>query len=125
MITINVNEGQYVKPGDQLLRLLPDLGIEVEAEVRPEAYNSISIGQIISGTLRNASYDLKVRALIVEQNQRTGSRLIRLQFVSPPMDHFVLGESIALTLPIGKTSERINCERYSVRVEAASSRGHC
>ena len=95
VITINVTEGQYVKPGDQLFRLLPDLGIEVEAEVRPEAYNSMSIGQIISGTLRDASYDLKVRALIAEQNQRTGSRLIRLQFVSPPKGDFVLGESIA------------------------------
>ena len=84
VITINVTEGQYVKPGDQLFRLLPDLGIEIEAEVRPEAYNSMSIGQIISGTLRHASYDLKVRALIAEQNQRTGSRLIRLQFLSPP-----------------------------------------
>ena len=66
----------------------------------------MSIGQIISGTLRNASYDLKVRALIAEQNQRTGSRLIRLQFVSPPVGHFVLEESIDLTLPIGKTSEK-------------------
>jgi membrane fusion protein (multidrug efflux system) len=114
VITINVTEGQYVKPGDQLFRLLPDLGIEVEAEVRPEAYNSMSTGQIISGTLRNASYDLKVRALIAEQNQRTGSRLIRLQFVSPPMGHLVLGESIELTLPIGKTSEKITIAKDAV-----------
>lgn len=114
MITINVTEGQYVKPGDQLFRLLPDLGIEIEAEVRPEAYNSMSIGQIISGTLRDASYDLKVRALLAEQNQRTGSRLIRLQFVSPPVGNFVLGESIDLTLPIGKTSDKITIAKDAV-----------
>ena len=114
MITINVTEGQYVKPGDQLFRLLPDLGIEIEAEVRPEAYNSMSIGQIISGTLRDASYDLKVRALLAEQNQRTGSRLIRLQFVSLPVGNFVLGESIDLTLPIGKTSDKITIAKDAV-----------
>ncbi|MEE2820255.1 MAG: efflux RND transporter periplasmic adaptor subunit [Pseudomonadota bacterium] len=114
VITINVTEGEYVKPGDQLFRLLPDLGIEIEAEVRPEAYNSMSIGQIISGTLRHASYDLKVRALIAEQNQRTGSRLIRLQFLSPPVGNFVLGESIDLTLPIGKITDKITVAKDAV-----------
>ena len=114
VIDVNVTEGQYVKPGDQLFRLLPDLGVEVEAEVRPEAYNSVAVGQIVSGQLRNASYDLKVRALIAEQNQRTGSRVIRLQFVSPPEANLVLGESIDLKLPIGQTSEQVTIAKDAV-----------
>ena len=114
LIAVNVTEGQYVKPGDQLFRLLPDLGVEVEAEVRPEAYDSMSVGQIVSGKLRNILYDLKVRALIAEQNQRTGSRLIRLQFVSPAAGNFVLGESIDLMLPIGQTTDQITIAKDAV-----------
>ncbi len=121
VIDVSVTEGQYVKPGDQLFRLLPNFGVEIEAEVRPEAYNSMSVGQIVSGQLRKTSYDLKVRALIAEQNQRTGSRVIRLQFVSPPEANLVLGESIDLELPIGQMSEQVTISKDAV---IPSKEGH-
>ena len=107
IIEVNVTEGQYVRSGDRLFQLLPDSGVEVEAEVRPEAYESVSVGQIVTGNIRQSLYDLKVRALIAEQNQRTGSRMIRMQFVSPPESNLVLGEPVDLRLPIGKMSEQI------------------
>ena len=114
IIEVNVTEGQYVRSGDRLFQLLPDLGVEVEAEVRPEAYESVSVGQIITGKIRQSFYDLKVRALIAEQNQRTGSRTIRLQFVSPPKESLVLGEPIDLRLPIGQMSEQITIAKDAV-----------
>ena len=70
IIEVNVTEGQYVRSGDRLFQLLPDLGVEVEAEVRPEAYESVSVGQVITGKIRQSFYDLKVRALIAEQNPK-------------------------------------------------------
>ena len=114
IIDVSVSDGQYVKPGDPLFRILPDSGVEVEAEVRPEAYESLSVGQIVSGQLRNTNYDLKVRALIAEQNQRTGSRVIRLQFVSPPESNLVLGETIDLRLPIGELTEQVTIAKNAV-----------
>ena len=54
IIEVNVTEGQYVRSGDRLFQLLPDLGVEVEAEVRPEAYESVSVGQIITGKIRQS-----------------------------------------------------------------------
>ena len=114
IIEVNVTEGQYVRSGDRLFQLLPDLGLEVEAEVRPEAYESVSVGQVITGKIRQSLYDLKVRALIAEQNQRTGSRAIRLQFVSPPKENLVLGEPIDLRLPIGQMSEQVTIAKDAV-----------
>ena len=114
IIEVNVTEGQYVRSGDRLFQLLPDLGVEVEAEVRPEAYESVSVGQVITGKIRQSFYDLKVRALIAEQNQRTGSRTIRLQFVSPPKESLVLGEPIDLRLPIGQMNEQITIAKDAV-----------
>lgn len=114
VIEVSVTEGQYVKPGDQLFQLLPVLGVEVEAEVRPEAYESTLVGQIVSGKIRKSSVDLKVRALIAKQNQRTGSRVIRLEFVSPPKANLVLGESIDLKLPIGQLTEQVTVAKDAV-----------
>lgn len=121
ILEVSVTEGQYVKSGDQLFQLLPELGVEVEVEVRPEAYESMAVGQVVSGQLRNSPVDLRVRALIAEQNQRTGSRVIRLEFVSPPKPNLVLGESIDLKLPIGQRTERVTIAKDSV---IPSKEGH-
>jgi len=74
----------------------------------------MSVGQIVSGQLRKSSADLKVRALIAEQNQRTGSRVIRLAFVSPPKASLVLGESIDLKLPIGQLTDQVTIAKDAV-----------
>ena len=101
IIKVSVTDGQYVRAGDQLFSVLPDLGLEVEVEVRPEVYETMKVGQVVSGQLRKNSQDLKVRALLAEQNQRTGSRVIRFEFIIQPIDTVVLGESVVLKLPIG------------------------
>ena len=114
VLEVNVAEGQYVRPGDRLFQLLPSNGIEVEVDVRPEAYDAVKVGQIVKGSLRNLDYDLKVRALIAEQNQRTGSRVIRLLFVKSPKAPMVLGESIDLKLPLGESATQVTISKDAV-----------
>ena len=114
IIEVSVTDGQYVRAGDQLFRVLPDLGVEVEVEVRPEVYETAKVGQVVSGQLRKNAHDLKVRALLAEQNQRTGSRIIRLQFISQQTNTLVLGEPIELKLPIGKMLDQITIAKDAV-----------
>ena len=114
IIEVSVTDGQYVRAGDQLFRILPDLGVEIEVEVRPEVYETAKVGQVVSGQLRNKAHDLKVRALLAEQNQRTGSRIMRLQFISQQTNPLVLGEPIELKLPIGKMLDQITIAKDAV-----------
>ena len=114
IIEVSVTDGQFVRAGDQLFRVLPDLGVEVEVEVRPEVYETVKVGLVVSGQLRKNAYDLKVRALLAEQNQRTGSRIIRLQFISKLTNRLVLGEPIELKLPIGKMLDQITIAKDAV-----------
>ena len=85
----------------------------MEAEVRPEAYESVSVGQIITGKIRQSFYDLKVRALIAERIKEQISNY-PLQFVNPPKENLVLREPIDLRLPIGQMSEQITIAKDAV-----------
>jgi membrane fusion protein (multidrug efflux system) len=114
VIEANVNRGQYVRPGDKLFSLIPDSGIEVEVDLRPEAYEALKVGQVIRGRLRGNSYALKVRALLAQQNQRTGSRVARLLFAQAPEVALVLGESIDLKLPLGELASQVTVAKDAV-----------
>jgi len=114
VIAASVNEGQYVRTGDPLFEILPDDGLELDAEVRADAFESLQVGQTLAASLRGQPIDVVIRALLAEQNPRTGGRSIRLRFVTPPTIPLVVGESAALELPVGAQSELVTVAKDAI-----------
>ena len=114
VVSVAASEGRYTKLGDQLFEILPDRGIELEVEVRAEAYDALQVGQIVSTQLRGQQTDLKVRALLPEQNQRTGSRVVRLSITKLPTNGLVIGESVEVRLPTGPLEKRVTISKNAV-----------
>lgn len=114
VIATTVNAGQYVRTGDTLFEVLPDDGLELDAEVRADAYESLQVGQTLAALLRGQPVDVVVRALLATQNPRTGGRNIRLQFKDLPAVGLVVGEAVTLELPIGQESTLVTVPKDAI-----------
>jgi RND family efflux transporter MFP subunit len=114
VIAASVNEGQYVRIGDPLFEILPDDGLELDAEVRADAFESLAVGQILAASLRGQPVDVVIRALLAEQNPRTGGRSVRLKFETIPEMPLVVGESAILELPVGTGSELVTVAKDAI-----------
>ncbi len=114
VIAASVNEGQYVRTGDPLFEILPDDGLELDAEVRADAFESLQVGQMLAASLRGQPVDVVIRALLAEQNPRTGGRSIRLKFSTIPTIPLVVGETATLELPVGTQSELVTVAKDAI-----------
>ena len=101
LVSATAQAGQYVRTGDTLFEILPDTALELDAEIRADAYDALSVGQVMTARLRDRVFDIRVRALLAEQNQRTGARNVRLQFIKAPEMALVVGETADIELPVG------------------------
>lgn len=122
VIAASVSEGQYVKTGDTLFEILPDDGLELDAEVRADAFNALEIGQTLTASLRDASVEVQVRALLAEENPRTGGRSVRLslpQSVSAPL---IVGEAVTLQVPLGSRSDLVTVSKDAIMPTATGHR---
>lgn len=114
ILGVEVSEGQYVKVGDPLFAILPDGGLELEVEVRPEAFEALKQGQVLQASVRGAPVDVAVRARIAEENPRTGARLVRLEFLSAVDETLVIGERVDLALPVGVQREQVTVAKDAI-----------
>lgn len=114
VIAASVNEGQYVRVGDPLFEILPDDGLELDAEIRADAFESLEVGQMLAASLRGQPVDVVIRALLAEQNPRTGARSVRLKFAAIPNIPLVVGETATLELPVGTESELVTVAKDAI-----------
>lgn len=113
VLAVKVNQGQYVRVGDPLVEILPDRGVELEAEVRPEAYAGLSLGQDIQGQVGAQRLVFTVRARLAEENTRTGSRFIRL-VPKTPFEDAVIGQTVQLSVPLGPRVSQVTISKDAV-----------
>jgi RND family efflux transporter MFP subunit len=113
VLSVKVSQGQYVRVGDPLVEILPDRGIELEAEVRPDAYAALALGQEIQGQVGDQTLTLTVRARLAEENTRTGSRYIRLA-PKTPFREAIIGQSVQIAVPLGPRAEQVTISKDAV-----------
>lgn len=99
ILNMLVSVGQYIERGDDLLQILPDDGLELEAELRADIFKRLKIGQFIKADLEGKQIDLKLRALLAEENQRTGARYARFSFAKNLTKEMLVGQVVELELP--------------------------
>lgn len=113
VLSVKVQQGQYVRVGDALIEILPDQGVELEAEVRPEGYAALTPGQSVRGQVDSVEVSFLVRARLAEENARTGSRFIRL-VPETPLREVVLGQSVQIAVPLGPQVEQVTVSKDAV-----------
>lgn len=119
---VAVAEGQYVKTGDTLFEILPDDGLELDAEVRADAFNALEVGQVLSASVRGQPIDVRVRALLAEENPRTGGRSVRLTVPSNLAMPLVVGEAATVELPLGELARQVTVSKDAIMPTANGHR---
>jgi RND family efflux transporter MFP subunit len=113
VLSVKVSQGQYVRVGDPLVEILPDRGVELEAEVRPDAYAALELGQEIQGQVGNQTVTFTVRARLAEENARTGSRYIRLA-PKTSLREAIIGQSVQIAVPLGPRADQVTISKDAV-----------
>lgn len=113
VLAVKVSQGQYVRVGDPLVEILPDRGVELEAEVRPDAYAALALGQEVQGQIGSQRLTFTVRARLAEENTRTGSRFIRLAPKTAFQDA-VIGQTVQLSVPLGPRVSQVTISKDAV-----------
>jgi RND family efflux transporter MFP subunit len=114
ILAVTAQSGGYVRKGDALFEILPDGALELDAEIRADAYESLSVGQIVTASLRGQLVDVSVRALLAEQNQRTGARTVRFAWIDEPPNNLVVGEAARFELPVGTNEPQVTIAKDAV-----------
>jgi len=122
ILSVSAQSGGYVRKGETLFEILPDGALELDAEIRVDAYESLSVGQVLTASLRGQLVDVSVRALLAEENQRTGARTVRFAFTDAPPANLVVGEAARLELPVGDGDSQVTVAKDAVMPVAGGHR---
>ncbi len=117
VVTLRHTEvGAYLDIGATVVTLVNDRDMEIEADVPYDRLGALGAGTVVGfrfedGPWRSAS----VRAIGVEENSRTRTRLVRFApDLSGRMDGLADGQSVSLTLPIGRAREILSVHKDAI-----------
>ena len=103
VVQLLTEAGSYVKIGDDIVRVVADESLEVEADVPFERLAGLIPGTVIAMALDDGTaHQATVRAIIPEENHLTRTRAVRLapQFgaIDKPL---AVDQSVTLQIPVG------------------------
>jgi RND family efflux transporter MFP subunit len=111
-----VESGAYVNAGDDVVRMVSDLALEIEADVPFRRLAGLQPGREVEvGLGDGADRSAAVRAILPEENPRTRTR--RVRFVPNfPMDEgrYAAGQSVTVQVPIGDAREVLSVHKDAV-----------
>lgn len=121
VISRQVTAGAFVRAGENVVTLLNDSDLEIEADVPADRLSGLTEGTLIAAKLADGtSLTAAVRAIIPDENPRTRSRAVRM---IPALldDKLALADkqSVTLMIPIGANRDVITVHKDAVLAKGA------
>ena len=117
VVTLRHTEaGAFLEVGDEVVTLVNDRDLEVEADVPYNRLGGLAVGTEVSFRLDDGRrHAAVVRALGVEENTRTRTRTVRFTPVfEGAVGNLADGQSAALVLPVGRRREVVSVHKDAV-----------
>ena len=107
--------GSYLNVGDDVVTLINDLNLEIEADVPASRISGLSPGAEIAFRLSDGS-DLKakVRAVVPEENPLTRTRTVRFTPKFNGNRNLATNQSVTLYLPVGEPRDVVTVHKDAV-----------
>ncbi|MEX2647770.1 MAG: efflux RND transporter periplasmic adaptor subunit [Alphaproteobacteria bacterium] len=106
--------GAYLDSGDAVVELVNDSALEIEADVPADRVAPLSPGLALAVEMApHGTYQVKVRAVIADENPMTRTRPVRFALVDPP-EGLAAGESVVLALPIGVPRDALTVAKDAI-----------
>lgn len=112
-----VERGAYVSVGQDIVTLVNDEEMEIEADIPADRISGLTPGRVVQVSLGNGShYPAAVRAVIPEENALTRTRAVR--FI-PAFDggeplSLAAGQSVTVLAPVGSARKILSVHKDSV-----------
>ena len=117
MVTLRHTEiGAYLEVGESVVTLVNDRDIEIEADVPYDRLAGITVGVEVAFRLDDGTpHRARVRAVGVEENPRTRTRLVRFTpaFAGDP-GSLADGQSVAIDLLIGAPRDVVSVHKDAI-----------
>jgi len=115
--------GSYVKIGDDIVRVVADQSLEVEADVPFERLQGMTPGTMVAMALDDGTaHHATVRAIIPEENNLTRTRAVRLIPKFGTTDKpFAVNQSVTLQIPVGVPRPVLSVHKDAVIQRGGSS----
>ena len=109
--------GAYVRVGDQVVNLLNDSEIEIEADVPADRLAAVPPGTAVEAEVQNGGHIFAaVRAIVPEENPRTRTRAVRfvLHADNQVENAIAANQSVVLHLPVGGTRTALTVSKDAI-----------
>jgi RND family efflux transporter MFP subunit len=116
VITVkHVESGDWVDAGQQVVTLLGDKDLEVEAAVPSKIISGVAAGVVVKVRVGEEDYyDAAVRAVVPEENPLTRTRIIRAIPDIPNGITLAAGQSVVVLVPIGEPRDVVSVHKDAV-----------
>lgn len=112
-----VERGAYVSVGQDIVTLVNDEEMEIEADIPADRISGLTPGRVVQVSLGNGShYPAAVRAVIPEENALTRTRAVRFipAFDGEEPLTLAAGQSVTVLAPVGTARKILSVHKDSV-----------
>ncbi len=112
---VHTEAGAFLNVGSEVLSLVDDNALEIEADVPVERVAAVQIGAVINVTVAGQPLLATVRAQIPEENPLTRTRAIRFSAdLSKIKLQLATNQAVSLAVPIGNAREVITVHKDAI-----------
>ncbi|MCP4380816.1 MAG: efflux RND transporter periplasmic adaptor subunit, partial [Hyphomicrobiales bacterium] len=101
----HVQLGEYVRVGDDILTVLNDQSLEVEAAVPADRTTGLVVGRRLTISFGDVSTEAELRAVLPVEDSLSRTRVIRLTPEFAGDDQPAVGASVTVDIPLGRSED--------------------
>ena len=112
----SIEIGQYMRVGEQAVRIVGDHNLEIEAYIPYRYINALNAGDAVTAEFDNGkTFETQLRAFIPEEHVSTRTRAVRFEFDHNSVDDLLaINQNVILQIPISNQNEVLTVHKDAV-----------
>ncbi len=112
----NIDAGQYVRVGQQAVRMVGDQNLEVEAFIPYRYIDSLTVGDVLDAEFDNGTqFKITLRAFIPEEHVSTRTRAVHFTFDQDQFDDLLaIYQNVTIQIPISNQDEVLTIHKDAI-----------
>ncbi|WP_421724699.1 efflux RND transporter periplasmic adaptor subunit [Bauldia sp.] len=110
----HVELGEYVRVGDDILTLLNDESLEIDAAVPADRMAGLVVGRPLAVTFNGSSTEATLRAILPVEDSLSRTRVIRLTPEFDDANPPAIGASVTVDVPLGQSEDVVTISKDAI-----------
>lgn len=112
----NIDLGQYVRVGQQIVRIVGDHDLEIEAYIPYRYIDSLKVGDVLMAEFDNGTrFEATLRAFIPEEHVSTRTRAVQFTFDQSQFDDLLaVNQNVVMFVPISREDQVLTIHKDAI-----------